>query len=559
MQHSAAIHYVPDGYDTSGQRLLGRQAAGEGFLRGLITHGSSPKLYCYAESKALLLDFVRRVQPWTRRELNVVWVPHGDVRGLAQAGTLYRPDLLLEEQAWHRRHRGQRDYSICGVTHTIATRRALDGIARLLLAPLQPWDALICTSQSVRRAVEHVHNSFGEYLAQRFGGGAAAPQLALPIIPLGVDTGQFAASAQSKASRAALRSELGVSSEDIVVLYVGRLIHYAKAHPVPMYLALEKAAQRTSRKMHLIQAGWFEEEGNVERNYKDAAARFCPSVHSVFLDGRKPQVRATVWAAADIFMSLSDNVQETFGITPIEAMAAGLPVVVADWDGYRESVRDGVDGFTVPTLSPPPGTALDWSAAFGADMMNYSTFIANAAMVTSVDVERAARAVGELAGNADLRQRMGEAGRLRARDSYDWRVVIRAYEELWGELGSRRASAAECVPVAAGAAANPLCDDPFRLFAHYATATLTPEMRLSSAERGTPAGMRAVREHPLVALGCDQRVPAPLIEELLELASSAAPPSVGELLQRFSKVPPEVLQRTLVYLLKFDLVSRLPD
>jgi len=34
---------------------------------------------------------------------------------------------------------------------------------------------------------------------------------------------------------------------------------------------------------------------------------------------------------------------------------------------------------------------------------------------------------------------------------------------------------------------------------------------------------------------------------------------VGELLQRFSKVPPEVLQRTLVYLLKFDLVSRLPD
>ena len=556
MQQTAAIHYVPDGYDTSGQRLLGRQAAGEGFLRGLVSHGSCPKLYCYAESKALLEDFVRRIQPWTRRELNVVWIPHGDSRGLRLAGTLYRPDLMLEDQAWHRRHRGQRDYSLCGVTHTIATRRALDAIARLLLAPLQPWDALICTSQAVRAAVERVHGSFGEYLGQRFAGGSAAPQLQLPVIPLGVDTAQFAPSAQSAASRAALRTELAVPSEDIVVLYVGRLIHYAKAHPVPMYLALEKAAQQTSRKLHLIQAGWFEQEGKVEQDYKDAALRFCPSVRSLFLDGRKPQVRSTVWAAADIFMSLSDNVQETFGITPIEAMAAGLPVVVSDWDGYRESVRDGVDGFTVPTLSPPPGVTLDWSAAYGADLMNYSNFIANAAMVTSVDVDRAARALAELADNAELRRRMGESGRLRARDSYDWRVVIQAYEELWGELASRRASAAESAPVAPGAAANPLCDDPFRLFAHYATATLTPETRLSSAGRAAPAATRTLREHPLVALGRDQRAPAAVIEELLELSSGQSPLSVAELLERFSGVPPDVMTRTLVYLLKFDLLSR---
>ena len=26
-------------------------------------------------------------------------------------------------------------------------------------------------------------------------------------------------------------------------------------------------------------------------------------------------------------------------------MAAGLPLVVSDWSGYRDLVRDGVDGF----------------------------------------------------------------------------------------------------------------------------------------------------------------------------------------------------------------------
>ena len=31
------------------------------------------------------------------------------------------------------------------------------------------------------------------------------------------------------------------------------------------------------------------------------------------------------WRAADLFVSLSDNVQETFGLTPVEAM--GVPMV----------------------------------------------------------------------------------------------------------------------------------------------------------------------------------------------------------------------------------------
>ncbi|MBI3542646.1 MAG: glycosyltransferase, partial [Deltaproteobacteria bacterium] len=67
------------------------------------------------------------------------------------------------------------------------------------------------------------------------------------------------------------------------------------------------------------------------------------------LDERQDLHRA-VWQAADIFCSLADNVQETFGLTPLEAMAAGLPQVVSDWNGYRDTVRHGVDGFRVPAF-----------------------------------------------------------------------------------------------------------------------------------------------------------------------------------------------------------------
>jgi glycosyltransferase involved in cell wall biosynthesis len=51
-----------------------------------------------------------------------------------------------------------------------------------------------------------------------------------------------------------------------------------------------------------------------------------------------------------------DNVQETFGLAPVEAMAAGLPLIVSDWDGMKDTVTPDV-GFRIPTELPGPGQA----------------------------------------------------------------------------------------------------------------------------------------------------------------------------------------------------------
>ncbi|MDP1654055.1 MAG: hypothetical protein Q8L56_15155 [Rhodocyclaceae bacterium] len=82
-----------------------------------------------------------------------------------------------------------------------------------------------------------------------------------------------------------------------------------------MYQALEAAAQAVGKQVVLVECGWHANEF-IAKAYADAAKLACPSVRVVTLDGRKAEDRQTAWAGADVFCSLSDNIQETFGIVP---------------------------------------------------------------------------------------------------------------------------------------------------------------------------------------------------------------------------------------------------
>ncbi len=557
----AAVHYTrqinvaPDGL------VYGRFTATDGFLAALARHavaqGAALDCVAPAEDDARALGRLLRVAGIDRP---VAWLPEGQPERLAAPGIMIKYDPELARFAWLRRGVGAATrHSLLGVTHTTASAPILQALSEWLIAPFEPWDALVCTSRAVAAQVRAHLEAWSTYLGERSG---ATPALrpALPVIPLGIDAAAFdPETAAAGAARARWRERLGIEADAVVTLFVGRLNPYSKAHPYPAYLALERAASATGRSVHLIEAGWFA-SSELEAAYARAADALAPRVRRHVVDARPADVRREIWHAADLFLTLADNVQETFGLTPVEAMAAGLPVVASDWDGYRDTSVEDATGFLIPTAAPPAGLgepfARDYLLSPGAE--GYQRHIAAASQLTVVDVGRAADALATLIGDPARRAAIGRRARQRALDVYDWPIVIATYRDLIADMAEIRthaaAGAATTRPTAAYAPAQP---DSFTLFAAWPSANVGAAW-VVTVDADWPARLATLLRLGHVTAAAGQLLTMAEIETLLGHGARSGSVSVAELGRSLPPARHPRLLRTVCWLAKFDLARLAP-
>jgi starch synthase len=471
----AVIRFEPDGFDLNGPRLMGRQSAGHGFLRAAVEGRGEGPVYGYTAHPQSAAMFKRMVRTFDAAA-DPTWIPGEKMAEIGpRRGVLYLADPTLPHHARLRQRVGPARHSLCGVTHTLATAGTLQGVADLLSGAIMPWDALICTSTGALETVLQVLAAEADFLRWRFGAQTRLRFPQLPVIPLGVHCADFTFTLDDKA---AARQALGLADDETAALYVGRLLFAGKAHPFPMFVALQAAAERTGKKLVLVLCGRAPNE-QLGAAYLAGAATYAPDVRVISVDSRGDEDRRNAWAAGDIFVSLADGIQETFGLTPVEAMAAGLPAVVTDWNGYKDTVRDEIDGFRITTWAPEPSVSgAAYSLRQEINILNYDSYCWAVAATTSVDLKQLADRLAALVEQPDLRRRMAQAGQIRAREIFDWAHVFRQHQALWGELNARRIAAASNPDEAAWVNATPKVPaarlDPFQSFGHYPTHQIGP-------------------------------------------------------------------------------------
>ena len=555
---NSVIYYHPEAYTTSGPKLMGRNAAGESFLRGYLNYSNATAFWAQVQKPEHGQHFAAQVKAQGRTELVHAVSPH-NLDALSQAGLVYHPGPGIGQHAFHRSVAAgsHAAWSLCGITHTTSSAGAMDAISELITAPVQAWDAVICTSKAVKDNVSKLLQAQVNMLQERLGISKLVLPM-LPVFPLGIHTQDFMfTDAQKKAARLTLKA----NDNTLVVLFMGRLSFHAKAHPLAMYQALQIAAQIvkvSGKNIKLIECGWHANEF-IEKAYRDAALHACPDVEVITLDGRKAKDRETAWAGADVFCSLSDNIQETFGIVPIEAMAAGLPVVVSDWDGYKDTVRHEVDGFRIRTTMPEAGLATDMALRHALEIDTYDMYCGHTCSLVSVDIDQAAQAFVKLFESSSLRQTMGAAGRLRAQEVYDWRVIIAQYEALWAEQQSARTAALEntATPPVKLTHPWPARMDPFYAFASYPTQALTANTVLCLADASVEAATARIQTYQGMAMVSFAKWVMPNDAEIVAVLkqASSGPQSAQNLVVQINESRKPFVFRTLVWFLKLGVLK----
>ncbi|GAA2563973.1 hypothetical protein GCM10009861_25010 [Neomicrococcus aestuarii] len=199
-----------------------------------------------------------------------------------------------------------------------------------------------------------------------------------------------------------VREELGLDSGSVYVGTVSSLVEY---EGIETLLRAYELLLRRRNDIRLMIVG----DGEAGLRLRRTAADIGLNPNEIFV-GRVPREEAVRYhQALDIFVVPRNDLLVTRAVTPlkpVEAMAMERPVIASDLPALREIVVDGITGVLVPPA----------------------------------DSESLARAIEELVDDAELRCRMGKAGRETVLLNRTWKGSVSASLDLYQKFAQGSAS-----------------------------------------------------------------------------------------------------------------------
>ncbi|WP_421903853.1 glycosyltransferase family 4 protein [Maridesulfovibrio sp.] len=435
-------------------------------------------------------------------------------------------------------------FPITGTTHSLSYSNYGSFFLNYLWKGTTGRDCIVTTSNTgivvVEKYFKHLREGLG--LSEK-----THPTPQIRKIPLGIDPGQLAPPDEHLKAQAKRNLNIDAADKRINLLVFGRIAHYSKMDILPLLRALQRlfAAGMDRGKVRLMLGGWIDEDDDFPATLAQLSRNM--GLELVIIGRPSEAKKLDLYRAADIFASISDNPQETFGLTILEAGASGLPVIASDYDGYKDLVVDGETGLLIETIGPEATPELDLMAPLCFDN-HYHLLMAQQ---TAVSTPNLAAELEKLINNPQLRARMGIAGAKRVREQFNWTSVVEQHVSLWEELNT--------VPVDEESLRDILHPIQVRMgetFSHYLTETLTPETKLVTGKTGM--AIYQGREFPLVYKGVDRFLKEEVLRKMAFFARK--PISAADLAEKIKTIAGEMSEREtqfhILWSLKHDILEK---
>lgn len=437
------------------------------------------------------------------------------------------------------------DIPVTFTLHGIAEQHLImDFFYPMLLLPFKPYDAVICTSEAVRKTLEQMFCRMEDMVNRTLiPKKPVKRQIRLEKVPLGVDISHF-----RPLDKKECRKRLGFAEDEVILLWFGRFSGIYKADLYPLLQVFRKLLVHNKEKsLKLVLAGSQDPgEDYVGKIYSEARHMGIEKYVKVLFH-HEIEDRAVLYSACDIFTSPADNIQETFGLTPIEAMACGVPQVVSDWDGYRDTVADHETGFLIKTM---------WTDCMGdiarMDCLpsngNHRRMLQHYLQVRStvIDGTEYFDRLQELISNTGMRNAFSEASRKRAEMHFSLKNTVVKTEEVWRDLHE----SAELFKGDFSHINIPMINYS-RDFQWYPTQMLEEDIEFEATEYGTVTPVKDLVQYPMFNQTIEESV---LPEKIMNFILEKKHASMKEAIVQFPDFEEAQIKREWMYLYKYDMI-----
>lgn len=526
---------------------LGRHVANYDFFIALLTHSNFDEFHIFCMSAGHFTMTQNRLQreniPTTQKQKVRLFL-YKHLREQISSNQYHVFHLggwgyFFPGLVYLRNQYAKNKFPITGLIHSLNGMETNYHALKILVAPLASYDTIICSSKAGKKVVENVFDE----LAITMGKDTNSLNYkgSYSIIPLGINENFL-----EKLDTSISRKQLSISQDSLVFLSLGRISPQTKYDPYPMLQTFKRLClQFPKQNLELIIAGG---ASDTQISITKQMIKELELNNSVrIITNFDSDIKQALYSASDIYLALSDNLQETFGISVIEAMGAGLPVVVSDINGYKELIDQGEQGYKISTMWTD-----QFDMAIYADFMNFETMQLMLAQCMVIDTEEVFTKCSKLITDIVLRNTMGNKGVEKVKSNYLWSVIIPQYEKLWDQLFDKAQNDSSIVEHRD----NPFVNKYLSLFNHYPSTIISDTCSVVVTE----FGQTCLKQTNIPAQYNDISTlidTAKIISMLETLTQKTL--TVGEMIKLNETLSIGIVKYSLLWMAKYGLITIRPS